>query len=190
MKKIKSLIALLALTLALTGCASTSALSEFDEAATPENSVLVFGTFVAVDEAYFNQADFNYAPDIQKVIFPSKKYYIFYLKPVAPNSYYTMEYAGGTRRIGNTIYYYNDYYPLQGSVWDFKVPSKPGLYFYGSYDYFASLSSGEKKEFKKFFYYTDADEELNCLKLLLPYFKKTAWEQTIKDRMEELKASK
>lgn len=149
----------------------------------PENSVLVFGMLHFTKEAYFSQTDRNFGPDNNKAIFPALSKF-FVLKPVAPGSFYRLQYVYAEEG----RYYTMQMLPVSGTDFDFRVPSKPGLYFYGSYDIVRSAQEGKPVDFsmgkkplplKK--------REMQALKTLYGYAKNTEWGPVIENRIEELK---
>lgn len=154
-----------------------------DKRGTPENSVLVYGRIAPVAVMNFLQMDSRFEADRQDADFLSKS--VFCLAPVAPGSFYMVGYTCTevVKEFLRTPYYKGGFYTLRGSMWDFRAPSKPGLYYYGSYDFMKSDDEGERIA-------TNEDpkkEELECLKVLKKELKKTSWEEVIQKRIDELK---
>lgn len=178
MKKNYVLVAaLLFLVLGVGNCVPVSKLLKTaDQRGTPENSVLVYGRIAPVAVMNFLQMDSRFQADRQDVNFLSD--YVFCLAPVAPGSFYM---AGRVNTDLMGRYFIADFYTLSGSMWDLRVPSQPGLYYYGSYDFVKSDKKGERiamGDSKK--------EELGCLKVLKKELKKTSWEEVIQKRIDEL----
>lgn len=173
MKKTSVLMAaLLFLAMELGICAPASKQDMVDERGTPENSVLVYGKISEAMLLTFTQMDSRFPADRQDVGFSDSG---FYLLPVAPGSLYMAGYIVAGNMQG--------YYPLNGSMWDFRAPSEPGLYYYGSYDFVKSDENGERVATKK----NPKSEELQCLKILQKSLKKTSWNEVIQKRIDELK---
>ena len=154
-----------------------------DKRGTPEDSVLVYGKITPGNEMNFVQMDSSFPADRQDIDFLSD--WVFCLAPVAPGSLYMAGYANTMiiKKFIGRSFSVSGFYPLSGSMWDFRTPSKPGLYYYGSYDFIKSNEEGELVT-------TNADpkkEELECLKELKKEFKKTSWEGVIQKRIDELK---
>lgn len=171
--------ALLFLAMELGFCAPVSKmLKKADERGTPENSVLVYGKISPVSLINFLQMDSHFSSDRQDVDFLSDS--VFCLMPVAPGSLYMAGYAHANISKNS---YMQGYYPLNGSMWDFRAPSEPGLYYYGSYDFKKSDENGERVATKK----NPKSEELQCLKILQKSLKKTSWNEVIQKRIDELK---
>jgi len=165
----------------LTGCTTLGGQSanEF-KLKGPENSVLVYGSFVSSLGILTNQYDamtfvqLNPALQNQAVYAETnsmKKYW--FAKDVMPaGSFKLVYYAEGS---GNTTYYNNPGLQGKTSV-DFKTPDKPGLYYAGICEV-AGLG-----------YKLDRDEagELETLKDIRLKFLGSAWDPLIKARIGEL----
>ena len=154
-----------------------------DGTGTPENSVLVYGRISTLTEMVFYQMDSNFERDIQTVNFIlDTEDSVFCLAPVAPSSYYMTGHtvSEDNKPFVGIIKTWN-FASLQGSFWDFRAPSKPGLYYYGSYDFPESEEKGERVAFEN-----QKKEELKCLKLLAKHLKRTSWSDVIQKRIAEL----
>ncbi len=130
----------------------------------------------------FVQMDSRFQADRQDADFLSN--FVFCLAPVAPGTLYMAGYTSTmvVKKPSGRAHFVFGYYPLSGSIWDFRTPSKPGLYYYGSYDFISSDEEGERVAI-------NADpkaEELVCLKVLKKELKKTSWEEVIQKRIDEL----
>lgn len=148
-----------------------------DGEGTPENSVLVYGRIPSLTSMHFLQMDSNFPADSQDATVFNKNDSVFCLAPVAPGSYYMAGYICAVT--GKFIT--SGYFTLQGSFWDFRAPSKPGLYYYGAYSFYASDKAGERIALAE-----QKLEELKCLKLLEKRLKKTSWNDVIQKRIVEL----
>ncbi|MCR5698644.1 MAG: hypothetical protein K6G52_03260 [Treponemataceae bacterium] len=182
--------AILMIAIAFTGCLSTPAdENNFEDWGTPENSVLIYGSIVEATNLVFSQMDPEYPADYQQAKLAwSSAFSIptFYLKPVAPGSRYNLVYMYYTVSTGQYVYYYNVYGPLNGTIYDFAVPTKPGLYYYGTLSAQASSAKGEKT-FPVISLVNEEQARKNCLKALSKKLEGTAWEQVILDELEAIK---
>ena len=185
--------AILMIAFALTGCLSTPEVDEFAEWGTPENSVLVYGCVPEATELVFTQMDSEYPADYQHANLARQSMFsnaVFFLKPVAPGSRYSLLYMYYTYQVGEVIYQYSVNGPLTGTIYDFAVPSKPGLYYYGTYSARNSSASGEKTAPVAMFSSAEKSEiesKKYCLKTLAKRLKGSAWEQVILDELEAFK---
>ncbi|MCR4790486.1 MAG: hypothetical protein K5839_05350 [Treponemataceae bacterium] len=189
MKKSLFLAFAFLLALTFTGCLSTPDVDEFADWGTPEDSVLVYGSILEANEIVFTQMDPEFPADYQhaNLARPSAlSTAVFFLKPVAPGSRYSLLYMYYIVRSGQYVYYYNVYGPLTGTIYDFAVPSKPGLYYYGTISAQTSSYNGEKS-FPALSLTSEEKAKENCLKTLAKRLKGSAWEQVI---LDELEASK
>ena len=173
-------------------------LKKICETYTPNNSVLVYGTFTVgtpPEQLEFIQMDTTKpAQHLEYIGSPSGLFKLgtnFFFKPCIPGGRYHAiyrTYTAGTPSYSTT---YTTYYGMQGNtVHDFTTPTKPGLYFYGDkvYDYRRTYSNPTTHEkFAK--YEKDLKEcEIDSLKYLVTFYKDTAWEEVINKRLEELGA--
>lgn len=195
MKKLTSLLIAVAAAAMLVSCASMP--KDYKEAAavgSPDNSVLVYGYLYATSDLVFTQMNPEFEPDTNYAAFPisgglfepGNGYFV--LKPVAPGSRYNLGYLYAQYQVGKTVYYVSNKGHLQGTVFDFTAPTKPGLYYYGAYDPFKS-GNGTKGEYKTLFG-TEKNIEITLLKKMAAAFKNTEWLPLIEDRMKEIKEGK
>ena len=180
--------AILMIAFALTGCLSTPEVENYDDWGTPENSVLIYGSILEATSIVFTQMDPEYPADYQEVKYTRSTLSVptFYLKPVAPGSRYNLLYMYYTVNRGQYIYYYNVYGPLNGTIYDFAVPTKPGLYYYGTISAESSSAEGEKT-FPPVSFVSEKQAKESCLKALAKTLAGTAWEQVILDELEAIK---
>jgi hypothetical protein len=152
---------------------------------TPENSVLVYGSIGDQTAlARFTQMDPAFAPGTHEAWSLS-----FFFDDIEPGSYLKLTYFESRMvRMKSTDYTIID--PgLQGKTpVDFRVPSKPGLYYIGCKtvnvdgdNYSMDDATWGKKAANPQAYY-----ELLVLKKVLKAKIGTAWEPVIRARMEEL----
>ena len=195
-KNIWTMAIFAAISFALIGCSSvmssmgisTDNISEYQSASgTPEDSVIFYGyiegaTSIAKEQeniVQFSQMNSNFPPDHQQM-----KNKIFVSKPVAPGSLYFLQGMAGEaqKTIGNTIWIYNETFPMQSDFVPIivNVPKEPGFYFVGYYIDPIGLLEGKVKK------YDNKSMEKICLKGALKLYKGTAWEKAIKDRIKEL----
>ena len=145
---------------------------------TPEDSVFVFGgTINGNDEIRFTQFDPEFEP-----AYYEHDAYLYFFDNVEPGSYLKVtKYVHLSRGAVNL---YTTYYTgLQGNTTlDFRVPTKPGLYYVGFMDF------TERKN--NVLVFTPGDKkitEYKLLKYILPCLKNDTWKATIENRMKELK---
>jgi hypothetical protein len=170
---------------ALTGCVSFKVESMKDVQGTPEDSVLVYGVLANTNRMYFSQMNPERPADFQQAEMSGG---YFFLKPVSPGSRYAVTYLDISEREGGVEYYYQDFLSLQGTFFDFSVPDKPGLYYYGAYDAYESLKTGEK--IKCGSKSKERKAQIYCLKSILPAYQGTEWEAVIQKTIMELKNEK
>jgi hypothetical protein len=196
MKKYVEGVLILATVLLLSACETTRAGAEFvksvkTSAGTPENSVLVYGMNYSVDECYYSQMDPKYEADFRSPEFSTDTFkpYAFCLGPVTPNTRYGVTFISATEYyyVGNHRYInqYKTFGSLQGTIFDIVVPSKPGLYYYGSYNAIYSIKNGKREKYEGVGM-DDKGAELYCLKAITKAVKGTAWEPLVQKRIEEL----
>jgi hypothetical protein len=167
----------------LTGCASFSPDVVQDVKGTPQNSVLVYGFLQNTNKVYFSQMNHELPPDFQKA---DTSGFYFLLKPVAPGSRYAVEYIDVSKQDYPNIYYFFDFLSLQVTILGFSVPKKTGLYYYGAVDALASLKANKKVSLAEGNTDKERKWEMRCLDKVLPAYEGTAWESTIRSRIEEL----
>jgi hypothetical protein len=177
--------AILCLLVVLTGCASFKVESMKDVQGTPEDSVLVYGVLANTNRIYFSQMNPERPADFQQAE-TSGGY--FFLKPVSPGSRYAVTYFDISKRKGSVEYYYQNFLSLQGTFLDFSAPDKPGLYYYGAYDAYESLKTGEKIKLGN--KAKERKAQIYCLKSILPAYQGTEWEAVIQKTIMELKNEK
>lgn len=153
---------------------------------TPENSVIFIGEFVNNDAVKVYQHDFNFEPDYQEF-----KGQVFVSDPVQLKSTYVVHKLSGNGRAkvmvrGIQTYEnvkWNNSYSIMHKGFEIKIPAKGGILYLGSFDGFESTT-------KKTFIKSDEDETeaaIRCLNAALKKYKGTAWEQAIKEKIEEVK---
>ncbi|MBP3710832.1 MAG: hypothetical protein J6I73_10615 [Treponema sp.] len=167
------------------------------ETYTPQNSVLVYGTFtvgISPEKLVFTQMDTTKpAQYLEYIGSPGglfKSGTNFFFKPCIPGGRYHATYR--TYTDGNTIH--NTYYGMQGNtIHDFTAPTKPGLYFYGdkvafyNWDEYRRTYSNPTTKEKYAKHEKDLKEcEIESLKYLLKFYNETAWEEVINNRLQEL----
>ena len=185
MKKIIWTMAIFAaISFGLIGCSSvmssmgisTDNISEYQSATgTPEDSVVFYGFIDGNNVTEFSQMNSDFPPDHQQM-----KKNIFVSKPVAPGSLYFLQSMSGSYRSGNTLWGYNETFPMQENFVPVivNVPKESGLYFVGSYIEPLKILNGEPEKIKW--------GEKICLKGALKLYKGTAWEKAIEERIKEL----
>lgn len=173
-----------------TGCLSQKSNLNFDYTeraalGTPENSVIFIGFYATNYAMSWSQSDSEYPPDYQSLDGP-----FVISAPVAPGSRYRLSFVSGSYSVGNTTYWWSEYYSMQVNNFDIKIPDEPGIYYFGYYSGSDSYSNGKPVEAPQsvFTPSTNSPEkrELACLKEALNRYKGTDWEPVIKARMEEL----
>lgn len=199
MKKKSLMIRAMIFSILITMCLSATA----EDAAgkkerTPENSVLVYGGIGdQTAKVRFTQMD----PDFEPGTYEAWSLW-FYLDSVEPGSYYKLTYyesrdvlvsqsfspvTGWNVSTGNR---YSIGRPgLQGSTnVDFRVPSKPGLYYLGckSEGVVDGVTTFVPATWAKRADDPEKEYELFVLKRVLKKKKGTAWEPVIYARMKEL----
>ena len=146
---------------------------------TPADSVVFYGGFYDGDNDYiFTQIDSSFEPDSQGLF--NERYFVS--APVKPGSCYMLEYWYW---IGNNFYSMNDFMP-HNSPLIIKVPEEPGLYYFGSYAGYNSLSWGRLIDWTS----KPSDEmKPKALEKALAYYKGTAWEPLIKKELADAEIS-
>lgn len=152
----------------------------------PENSVIFYGKMKSNVENHYFQCNSKFPADYQK--FSDE---IFISSPVPLNSCYRLAFVRGKSkapfdilsRFSGAESIWEKYYSLQNKAFDILIPSKPGLYYVGSFDGEASFLKGEyvlSEENQK-------AEEVEILSAVLKKYKGTEWEVLVKARIEEIK---
>lgn len=189
-KRLFLVISIFLCSLCFLACGSLPLPENFSEemkTSTPENSVLVYGNLKYADYLYFRQSDTKYPADIKCIINRDKRTGTFMLLPVKPGSFYKLHYYQALDEASTAVYIYKGYVPINSdTIFDFKVPDKTGLFYYGSYDFISSAKNGEFKELKIRDEYNNRIEEIYALKEVLQTVKGTAWETVVNERIQEI----
>ncbi len=167
-------------------CSSNSNIvHEWIEEPNPENSVLVFGFDPEVSEFEVAQINEKYPADYHSAIITKGVINLGFLQP---DTEYQMVYA--FERSGNT--YFSSFTNLDTKMFTFKVPSKPGIHFIGSFSIIQSIRDKELTPLKYNLIGTDLKDQENIerrsIEVLLKKYKGTPWESALQERHDELEA--
>lgn len=170
------------------------------ETYTPENSVLVYGSYNTYHVGILTNAppstisylQVDRRKPAQHLEYIGGKYFFF--KPVVPGGQYKAYYFRAYQKY-NTVTVGDDGIQSDPSVHDFTAPQKPGLYFIGDFE--NVISQSEIKVYLRTYkedpgllpekYAMDLiDCEKNAVNYALKFYADTAWEPLLRARLEEL----
>lgn len=178
MKKIILSSILLMLVFTLVGCLSTPKLKP-EDCGSPEECVLVYGFNNLVTDTKFAQMDPTYPPHFAKFQMLTMQTEI--ITNVVPGSRYQLLSYEHKEYVGNTIYYITTVFGVDGSDFDFLAPEKPGLYYYNQ------IKNPKEASYSELM--TSLTIESKNLKDLVKFFKGSAWEELIVNRLDEVTIS-
>ena len=175
MKKIILSSILLMLVFTLVGCLSTPKLKP-EDCGSPEECVLVYGVVANSIDTRFAQMDPTYPPHFTKASPVTGQTFI--ISNVVPGSRYQLLSYDFAEIYGNKTFYFTRVYGVDGSEFDFLAPDKPGLYYYNQ---LKNPKEATKSEILASLMY-----ESKHLKDLAKFFKGSAWEELIVNRLDEV----
>lgn len=151
----------------------------------PKDSVLVYGNIYSTQQVIFTQLDGKFEPDCNTAVH-RYDHPLFFLNPVTPGTYYRVQFIKAYDSLSEVY----PYVSMDVSLFDFRVPSKPGLYYWGSVDPMATIRNKKLTDKKHVIQVAPEldklKKELQALQELLLYAQNTEWEPLVQERIDEV----
>ena len=165
---------------------------------TPENSVLVYGMANGISHITFTEVTKSGTPDVLdytvngNLVFCPKplkmgaRYKVTYLEGVGSFSYSDMHMGNMTVHSTDRTLDTYDENSEQVKDFDFIVPDKPGLYFYGI-RLIKQLGEGASQGRIMIGNPSEAEKKKMCLKKAIKVYAGTVWEPVLRKELENVK---
>src|SRR5574344_698830 len=181
------------------GSCMTSPKVDYDVSmGTPQNSVLVYGMANGISHITFTEVTKSGTPDVMdykvtgNLVFCTKplkmgtSYKVTYLEGVGSFSYSDMQMGNMTVHSTNRTLDTYDENSKQVNDFDFTVPDKPGLYFYGI-RLIKQPGEGASQGRIMIGNPSEADQKKMCLKKAIKVYAGTVWEPILRKELENVK---
>jgi|WetSurMetagenome_2_1015567.scaffolds.fasta_scaffold31376_2 hypothetical protein len=201
MKRIAKIISIFSVTgflILLSSCMTTPKVNYDESMGTPENSVLVYGMANGINHITFTEVTKSGKPDVLdytvngNLVFCPKPlkmgthYKVTYLEGVGSFSYSDMTIGNITTHSTDRTQDTYDENTKQVKDFEFTVPDKPGLYFYGI-RLIKNPGEGASKGRIMIGNPSEADMKKMCLKKALTVYAGTVWEPVLQKELESFK---
>lgn len=182
----------------LSSCMTTPKINYDESMGTPENSVLVYGMANGISHITFTEVTKLGKPDVMD--YKVKGNLVFCPKPLKMGAHYKVTYMKGVGSFGysdmtigsitthstsRTLDIYDEN-SEQVKDFEFTVPDKPGLYFYGI-RLIKHPGAGASKGTITIGNPSEADKEKMCLKKALAVYAGTIWEPVLQKELDSVK---